>query len=105
MEIWKPQLTFTAQYFEANESWVAVRNGTRVAFETLLEKDGSAWLENLWVSPAWIGKGVGKSLFLQLEADPNAAGFYEKMGIHRIGERHSEVEGQRRSLPMMEIQL
>ena len=41
----------------------------------------------------------------QLEADPNALGFYEKMGMRKIGERQSEVDGQPRSLPVMEISL
>ena len=119
MEIWTSQLTFTPEYFEKNESWVAV-DGTRlIAFYTLQEKNGNAWLENLWVLPEYIGKGVGKQLFLhaielarqrgyqnlQLEADPNAAGFYEKMGMYQIGERRSEVEDQPRILPLMEIEL
>ena len=42
---------------------------------------------------------------LQLEADPNAVGFYEKMGMVKIGERNSEVDGQPRVLPIMEIDL
>lgn len=119
MEIWKPQLTFTPEYFEENESWVAL-DGTRlIAFYTLQEKNENVWLENLWVLPKYIGKGIGKRLFLhaieialqrgykvlQLEADPNAAGFYEKMGMYQIGERRSEVEGQPRILPVMEIEL
>lgn len=119
LEIWKPQLTFNPEYFEQNESWVAETDDTRIAFYTVQEKDGSGWLENLWVSPEFIGKGVGKSLFwhaaelsrqrgcktLQLEADPNAVGFYEKMGMYKIGERHSEVEGQPRILPIMALKL
>lgn len=119
MEIWKSQLTFGPEFFEENESWVADADGTPIAFYTLQEKDGSAWIENLWVSPEFIGKDVGKTLFLhaaelsiqrgyetlQLEADPNAIGFYEKMGMYKIGERHSEVEGQPRVLPIMEIKL
>lgn len=119
MEIWKPQLTFTPSYFAENPSWVATTNDAPVAFYTLLEQEGKAWLENLWVSPEWIGKGVGKSLFLhaveqarqggyqtlQLEADPNAARFYEKMGMRQIGARASEVEGQPRRLPIMEMKL
>ena len=119
MEIWKPQLTFSPEYFEENESWVAEINNAPVAFSTLLEKDGSAWIENLWVSPECIGKGVGKSLFsyaldlsrqrgcksLRLEADPNAVGFYEKMGMRKTGKRVSEVEGQPRILPIMELEL
>ena len=119
MEIWKPQLTFSPEYFDENESWVAVTDDNPIAFCTLQDKDGIAWIENLWVFPEYIGQGVGKQLFqhaaklavdrgcrtLQLEADPNAVGFYEKMGMHKIGERHSEVEGQPRILPIMEMNL
>jgi len=119
MEIWKPQLTFSPEYFEANESWVAEINNAPIAFYTLLEKDGNAWMDNLWVSPEFIGKGIGKRLFLhalelsrgrgdrkmQLEADPNAVGFYEKMGMQKVGERVSEVEGRPRVLPIMELEL
>jgi ribosomal protein S18 acetylase RimI-like enzyme len=117
MEIWKPQLTFSPQYFEENEGWVAERNGSPIAFYALQEKAGNAWIEDLWVSPEFIGQGVGKRLFLhavevarrygyktlQLEADPNAVGFYKNMGMRQIGERHSEVEGQPRTLPIMEM--
>jgi ribosomal protein S18 acetylase RimI-like enzyme len=119
MEIWTPQLTFNSEYFEENESWVAVLEDRPVAFYTLLDKNGIAWIEDLWVLPEYIGRGVGKKLFLdamsrarekgyktlQLEADPNAVGFYEKMGMHKIGERRGEVEGKPRVLPLMEMDL
>jgi len=119
IEIWKPQLTFEPAYFEANESWSAEVDGQPVAFYTLLDKAGVAWLENLWVRPEFIGRGIGRVLFLHalqlarlrgykifhLEADPNAAGFYEKMGMHRIAERKYEVNGQPRILPLMEMML
>lgn len=119
IELWKPELTFSPQYFEQNESWVAETDNIPIAFYTLLEKEGSAWIENLWVSPEFIGQGVGNTLFfhalelsrqrgyksLQFEADPNALGFYEKMGMRKIGERASGVDGQPRSLPIMEIPL
>lgn len=119
MEIWTPQLTFDAEYFDGTESWVAELDGRPVGFYTLLEKDGLAWLENLWVTPESIGSGIGRRLFLhaaglarrrgyailQLEADPNAAGFYEKMGMHRIGERCSEMDGRPCILPIMEMEL
>jgi GNAT superfamily N-acetyltransferase len=119
MEIWTSQLTFSPEYFEENDSWVAEIDIIPVAFYTLQERDGNAWLENLWVFPEHIGKGIGKALFLhavelsrqreyrilQLESDPNAVGFYEKMGMRKIGERHSEIEGQPRILPIMEMKL
>lgn len=119
MEIWTPQLTFSPEYFEENESWVAIMENRPIAFYTLQDKDGIAWIENLWVLPEYMGQGVGKQLFLdtisrargmgyktlQLEADPNAVGFYEKMGMHKIGERIGEVEGWPRVLPVMEMDL
>src|SRR5215207_4819059 len=115
IEIWLPQLTFSAEYFRANESWVGVVDGIPVGFYTLLDIHRNAWMENLWVMPEFIGKGIGRELFLhavelarergyeiiRLEADPNAVGFYEKMGMHKIGERDSQVDGQPRSLPIM----
>jgi ribosomal protein S18 acetylase RimI-like enzyme len=119
LEIWKPQLTFSPAYFEENESWAAVDGEKPIGFYTLQEKNGNVWIENLWVRPGFIGKGIGKKLFLhavenshqrgyksvQLEADPNAFSFYEKMGMHKIGERQSEVDGQPRILPIMEMEL
>ena len=119
MELWRPQLTFGPGYFAENESWVAEIDQAPVAFYTLLEKDGNAWMGDLWVSPEAMGKGVGRKLFLhaldrsrqrgfenlRLEADPNAAGFYEKLGMKKIGEHRSEIEGQPRILPLMELRL
>jgi len=42
---------------------------------------------------------------MELDADPNAQGFYEKMGMHKVGEKKTEVDGQPRILPIMEIKL
>lgn len=119
MEIWEPQLTFSPEYFEENESWAAEADNAPAGFYTLREKDGNGWIENLWVLPEFMGKGIGRQLFLhaaarsrqmghlvlQLEADPNALGFYEKMGMRKVGERLYEVEGHLRFLPLMEIDL
>lgn len=119
LEIWRPQLTFSPEYFEENEGWVALVNESPIGFYTLQEKDGTASIENLWVLPEYMGKGVGRALFLhavelsrgrgnttlQLEADPNAVSFYERMGMHQIGEYQYELEGQLRSLPIMEMKL
>ena len=119
MDLWRQQLTFDARYFEINESWAAGVEGQPVAFYTLLEKEDVAWLENLWVLPEYMGMGIGRTLFhhalelardrgykkLRLEADPNAAGFYEKMGMHKISERKYKMDDQLRILPLMEIKL
>jgi GNAT superfamily N-acetyltransferase len=119
MELWLPQLTFGPAYFEENESWVAEHDREPIAFYTLQERDGHAWLENIWVLPRYIGHGVGKKLFahalsrsrelgwtiLRLKAEPNAVGFYEKMGMWKVGEDQYELDGQPRVLPIMEMDL
>ncbi len=119
MEIWLPQLTIFEEYILENEVWVAVLDNILVAYYSLKQDDESLWLDNLWVLPESMGLGIGKQLFhhalersrarnisiLNIEADPNAQSFYEKMGARKIGERHSEVDGQPRILPVMEINL
>lgn len=119
MQMWKPQLTFSPEHLEEHEGWVALVENAPVGFCILMEKNGNAWIEDLWVLPDYIGKGVGKALFchardlalqrgysrLQLEADPHAIGFYEKMGMRKIGERRADLDGQPRALPLMELLL
>jgi ribosomal protein S18 acetylase RimI-like enzyme len=119
LEIWAPQLTFSPRYFEKNEGWVAAIDETLIGFYTLQEENGNACIENLWIRPDFIGKGIGRMLFLhaveqarergyqilQLEADPNAVGFYEKMGMHKVDEHCYELEGRPRLLSIMAIRL
>jgi ribosomal protein S18 acetylase RimI-like enzyme len=119
MELWLPQLTFAPEYFEVHESWVVEQEGLPVAFSTLEERDDAFWVENMWVMPEYMGMGMGRKLFLhavelarqrgfnylQLEAEPNAVGFYEKMGLRIIGQHQYELDGQPRILPLMEISL
>lgn len=119
MDLWLPQLTFAPEYFEVHESWVVEQEGLPVAFSTLEERDDAFWVENMWVMPEYMGMGMGRKLFLhavelarqrgfnylQLEAEPNAVGFYEKMGLRIIGQHQYELEGQPRILPLMEISL
>lgn len=117
IQLWIPQLTFDAAYFDENESWVAEREGAPIAFYTVQDRNGKAWIDNLFVLPDYIGQGIGNRLFqhavelarrrgykiLQLESDPNAVGFYQKMGMRKIGERGYELDGQLRVLPLMEL--
>jgi GNAT superfamily N-acetyltransferase len=119
MEQWRKYFTYTPEYFAENESWVAEWDGELAGFCTLLEKEGNSWLENLWVKPDFIGKGIGKQLFIyaveiarsrgypkmRLEADPHAEEFYKHMGMQKVGETPADMEGQSRILPVMEINL
>ncbi len=119
IELWLPVLTITPEYISENEVWMAIVDEVPVAYYSFKQDGQDLWLENLWVFPKCMGKGIGRQLFqhalersrvrgasiLKIEADPNALSFYEKMGASKVGEHHGEVDGQPRVLPVMEINL
>ena len=119
IQTWIPMLTISPQYIQANETWMAVVNERPVAYYSLKHDDPYLWLDNLWVLPDFMGKGIGAKLFkhalnvsracqvsiLMIESDPNAQTFYEKMGARKIDEHHSQLDGQLRTLPIMAINL
>lgn len=114
---WQDDLTITPEFISANQVFVAENAGSLLGFYALVVKQEKAELDHMWVAPSHIGSGVGKELFLhamqraaeeriaevEILADPNAAGFYEKMGAHRIGESTTELDGQPRTLPLLTI--
>jgi N-acetylglutamate synthase-like GNAT family acetyltransferase len=116
---WKEDLTITPEFIANNEMFVAVSGEEIVGCCAIVAGDSLAELEHMWIKPAHIGTGVGRALFLhakeraknlkvpvlEISSDPNAEGFYRRMGATRIGEVRSEVEGQPRVLPRMTVDL
>lgn len=112
---WESDLTISSDFIRDNHVYVADEDGEIRGFYALCVSGDKAELEHLWVTPACIGTGIGKELFLdameraaavdvrdvELTADPNAAGFYERMGAVQIGEAESVIDGQIRKLPRM----
>jgi len=119
IEHWKDDLTITPDFIATNEMYVAIIGKEIAGCCALVLSDSLAELEHMWIQPAHMGNGVGRALFKQiveraaihnakvveLSADPNAEGFYERMGAKRIGEVRSEIEGQPRVLPRMSVNL
>ena len=119
IQLWLPQLTISSEYILANETWLASINDEPAAFYSLKQEEGLWWLDQFWVRPEAMRQGLGAFLFrhaqrraklrgasvLRVESDPNAQGFYEKMGARKVDEHRGEVEGQQRILPVMEINL
>lgn len=83
------------ELFRTHEVLVADTGAAIIAWASLIPPvDGVARLDDLWVAPNWIGKSVGSRLFaamhrramelgaaaMEWEAEPNALGFYERMG-------------------------
>jgi len=117
INLWQADLTISPDYLANHHVFVAESNGQIVGFYSLVDRRDKVELDHMWVSPEHMGTGVGKELFIhamqhaagrnisavEIVSDPNAEGFYSKMGAYRIGETVSEVEGQPRSLPLMTI--
>jgi GNAT superfamily N-acetyltransferase len=119
IDLWREQLTLTAEYIEAAEVVVAYIDQEIVGFYAVIDT-GSIWtLDHLWVQPNSIGRGVGRRLLqhaidrakqrgaqsIEIEADPNAEGFYQHLGAQRVSVNRYEIEGHVRELPMMRIDL
>lgn len=114
---WQNELTISNDFVEENEVYLLVSEDEVRGFYALVLRDEKAELEHLWVAPQHIGTGVGKELFLhamqhaaghdisevELSADPNAEGFYKKMGAHRIGEVRADMGDKPRTIPRMSI--
>ena len=120
---WESDLTISADFIHDHHVYVVETEGEIRGFYALCVGDDSesirkAELEHLWVTPALIGTGIGKELFLdameraaalevrdvEIVADPNAAGFYERMGATQIGEVDSPIDGQSRKIPRLKIE-
>ena len=98
---WAEGLTFET----ACDRWVAEVDGEIAAWAALIPpSDGVAVLDDLWVDPVWIGHGLGARLFhlavdrarelgaqrLEWGAEPNAVGFYEKLGGRKLRDHVTE---------------
>jgi GNAT superfamily N-acetyltransferase len=113
---WVANGDFSADGLRAKEFYVADAGGVAVAFASLVAGE-VAVLDDLWVEPGWIGKGVGATLFravaeraaelgarsLEWDAEPHAVGFYERMGARHL--RDSGPSSWGRTVPVMGIEL
>jgi GNAT superfamily N-acetyltransferase len=109
-----PELTVQPAWIEAGDTWVAV-DGDRLAGMLTVVLHGDALeVHMIFVEPDMARSGVGRFLWdhaevrarahrakrLELDADPNAVPFYERMGMRIVGESPSgSIPG--RTLPRM----
>jgi len=117
---WRQLLTIQPELIASHETYVAMLEGRAAGFY-VLQPDGGGGLQllHLWILPEFMRRGIGRSLFLhaaqragylgyeslEIESDPNAAGFYERMGARRAGSIVSHIENQPRELPIFVYQI
>lgn len=115
IESWRDVLTVGPKFISEHETFAAIADGRAVGFYALGHKGNRSDLVHMWVLPEVMGRGVGRALFLhcterlkalglaelEIESDPNAEGFYQRMGARRVETSVHELEGQRRELPIL----
>jgi len=114
-----PDMIVHRAYLENEHGLVAEDSGAEVLGYAIVRVDArSAYLRDLFIEPQHFREGVGKALFtaaaefalmhgaesLTLDGDPNALGFYERMGMSQVGSTKS-IAGAGRTLPVMKLDL
>jgi GNAT superfamily N-acetyltransferase len=113
---WEEQLRITPRMIEEYQVYKALAQDVITAFYILIIKADKALLDHFWVRPEFIGQGIGRILFehamqkaaglgartVEIESDPNAVGFYLKMGATQVGSRLSSFD---RQLPVLIVEV
>ena len=120
LKLWKSELTITPSYIQRNTVLKAVNEKKHILgvgaieYSTVLD---AYEIGHFWIAPTYIGQGIGSRLLIALirfakkagikqlysVADPNALGFYKKMGFTLIGKQESKPVG--RYLPVLVLEI
>jgi GNAT superfamily N-acetyltransferase len=117
MQLWTEELTLSETYIKSHQVVKVYDDQTLIGFYSLVAGEEYWKLDHFWLLPEAIGKGYGKDIFAQLtaqvrtqgaqvlevSAEPNAEGFYEKMGGQLLKKVNSKIEG--RHLPVYQFKL
>ncbi len=115
IELWRDDMSINEEYIRNNKVVVFSVDNVEIGYFAMRLKERH--LEDLFIRRNWIGKGYGRKAFEQIKkimkdnnidvlkfnTDPNATGFYERMGAIHIGEVESIPKG--RFIPFFEFTL
>jgi len=115
---WDEALTITQDYLNVYPVYKLVIEEKTVGYYSYFEeKNQTIKLDNLFLLPQYIGKGIGSYLMtdflnriqkqnfqrIYLDAEPYAEGFYKKHGFKTIGSFETAIKG--RFMPVMELRI
>jgi N-acetylglutamate synthase-like GNAT family acetyltransferase len=118
MELWSEVLTITKTYLETQQVYKLMVDNTIVGYYAFFYEDQhTIRLDNLFILPAHIGKGLGQMLMdhflnkvkqagitkVTLHSEPKAEEFYAKCGFITTGQKETSVKD--RYLPIMELNI
>jgi len=124
IEKWTEELTISSQYIQDNFVRCKTINDIIVGFYSLvyvpenrtsgtINIEKGIWLDHMFIAPKFHGNGIGRAFFVDIQSqlnrftaekilkifvDPNAIGFYQKMGAQFIRNSDSSIPG--RSIPI-----
>jgi GNAT superfamily N-acetyltransferase len=115
VERWVADGDFPGRAVQRDQAFLVEVDGVVAGWSAVEQRGEVAWLEDLWVDPPYMRRGVGTALFqdavaraaaagasrLEWEADLDAVGFYERMGARYL--RDSAVTELGRVLPIMTV--
>jgi ribosomal protein S18 acetylase RimI-like enzyme len=108
LDDWRSELAVSAADIRERPTFVAMAGAEVVGFYSL-RPSGTSWeLDNLWVLPEFMHRGIGRGLLrhalataarggaveLIVDADPNAESFYLACGAVRRGEAPAPISGE-----------
>ena len=117
IDTWADDLHISPELLDATDTMVAEAGGRTVGWVQLIPPvEGVAVLDHLWIAPGSMRAGIGTRLFqwaaaqardrgaaaMEWESDPNAVGFYERMGGRTVRMQRSNWG---RDLPVMAVDL
>ncbi|KFF04838.1 GNAT family N-acetyltransferase [Flavobacterium reichenbachii] len=115
---WDKNLTISKDYIRDQNVFKLVNDNLIIGYYSYVFKEEKVIeLDNLFIFPEYIGNGLGKYLLLDflnriketniekiiLDSEPNAEGFYSKMGFVKIGEFETSIKN--RFMPIMEMKV
>lgn len=119
MTQWNDALTITQEYIQTNFTYKLTKENQVIGYYSYFNSEAAIIkLDNLFVLPEYIGKGIGNYLMqdflnrikenrdvkkILLDADPNAEKFYQKFGFTTIGQLETSIKN--RLLPIMVLNL
>jgi GNAT superfamily N-acetyltransferase len=105
---WAAAGDFSPEGLRQRDVHVAEVDGRPIGWAAVIPSGEVCWLDDLWVESEWIGTGVGSLLFrhaarrgrelgasrMEWEAEPNAIGFYERMGARHLRDSEPSAWGR-----------
>jgi GNAT superfamily N-acetyltransferase len=108
IEAWKNDLTISPEMIAFFPAYVAEVESRVAGFFVLIPATPHWLLEHFWVSPSFMGRGIGRALLshaikltadagvnaLSIDADPYAENFYLAFGAQHVGTIPAPIEGE-----------